>query len=214
MGMLVKRIGVVVVCLAGLAGCETTSANLNLANVFGAKADTGDSVEQSAPETKSASDKSVASEPESTGSIGAPLPQVPPPPSGENKAVVGVDPNDDLSLGKRQFRAQNYGLAERYFRRAVEKTPRDAEAWLGLAASYDRLKRFDLADRAYGQLLQIMGPTPEVLNNRGYSYMLRGDYRRARQLLLQAQAKAPDNPYVKSNLDLLARSQISHKGIE
>jgi tetratricopeptide (TPR) repeat protein len=217
MGMLVKRIGVVVVCLAGLAGCETTSANLSFPNFFGAKdqPDTSGSVEQSASaEKNSVADKSVASEPETTGSTGVPLPDVPPPPSGENRALMGVDPNDDLSLGKRHFRAQNYGLAERYFRRAVEKSPRDAEAWLGLAAAYDRLKRFDLADRAYSQLLQIMGPTPEVLNNQGYSYMLRGDYRRARQLLLQAQAKAPDNPYVKSNLDLLARSQISRKGIE
>jgi tetratricopeptide (TPR) repeat protein len=160
-------------------------------------------------------EKSAASEPETTGSTtGVPLPEVAPPPSGEERALMGSDPNDNLSLGKRQFRAQNYGLAERYFRHAVEKSPRDSEAWLGLAASYDRLKRFDLADRAYSQLLQIVGPTPEVLNNQGYSYMLRGDYRRARQLLLQAQAKAPDNLYVKSNLDLLARSQVSRKGIE
>ena len=52
---------------------------------------------------------------------------------------MGVDPNDDLSLAKQYYRQGNYGLAERYFRRAVESGPRDAEAWLGLAASYDRL---------------------------------------------------------------------------
>jgi Flp pilus assembly protein TadD len=44
--------------------------------------------------------------------------------------------------------------------------------------------------------------------------MLRGDYRRARQILRQAQVKAPDNPYVRNNLDLLARSQVNRKGIE
>ena len=86
-------------------------------------------------------------------------------------------PNDDLSLGKMHFRQGNYGLAERYFRRAVESGPRDAEAWVGLAASYDRLRRFDLADRAYDQALRAGRPTPEILNNQGYSYMLRGDYR-------------------------------------
>jgi Flp pilus assembly protein TadD len=128
--------------------------------------------------------------------------------------MVGSDPNDNLNLGKRHFRAQDYGLAERYFRRAVELAPRDSEAWLGLAASYDRLRRFDLADRAYSQLLKILGPTPEVLNNQGYSYMLRGDYRRAHQILVQAAAKAPDNPYVRNNLDLLARSQVNRKGVE
>src|SRR4051794_30588932 len=56
---------------------------------------------------------------------------------------------DDLGLGKYHFQAQNYGLAEMHFRRAVEATPGSAEAWLGLAASYDQLKRWDLADRAY-----------------------------------------------------------------
>jgi Flp pilus assembly protein TadD len=55
-----------------------------------------------------------------------------------------------LSLGKKYFRTINCGLAEKHFRAAVEKHPRDAEAWIGLAASYDRLRRFDLADRAYG----------------------------------------------------------------
>jgi tetratricopeptide (TPR) repeat protein len=198
---------IAVVCLAGLAGCETTS--MNLPTLFTSKdpADATGSINSSASTEKSA-------EPETTGSTGVATPVVPAPPSGENNAPMGSDPNDDLNLGKRHFRAQNYGLAERYFRRAVEKSPRDSEAWLGLAASYDRLRRFDLADRAYSQLLQLLGPAPEVLNNQGYSYMLRGDYRRARQLLLQAQAKAPDNPYVRSNLDLLARSQVSRKGIE
>jgi Flp pilus assembly protein TadD len=209
MGTRAKLNLVAVMCLAGLAGCETTS--MNLPSFFSSKdqADTTGSVEASA-----STEKSAAIQPETTGSTGAVAPVVPAPPSGENNALAGSDSNDDLSLGKRHFRAQDYGLAERYFRRAVEKSPRDSEAWLGLAASYDRLRRFDLADRAYSQLLQILGPAPEVLNNQGYSYMLRGDYRRARQLLLQAKAKAPDNPYVRSNLDLLARSQVSRKGIE
>jgi Flp pilus assembly protein TadD len=31
------------------------------------------------------------------------------------------------------------------------------------------LRRFDLADRAYGQAIRIVGPTAEILNNQGYS---------------------------------------------
>src|SRR3954469_12364671 len=47
-------------------------------------------------------------------------------------SLLGSDPTDDVSLGKKQYHVQNYGRAERYFRHAVEQHPRDAEAWLGL----------------------------------------------------------------------------------
>jgi tetratricopeptide (TPR) repeat protein len=196
-----KRVVVVAgMSLVWLTGCETTS--MKLPDLFSSK----DQVDTSASIEKS-------TEPDTTGTVPATGPDLAIG-SGEQTAIVGSDPNDNLNLGKRHFRAQDYGLAERYFRRAVELAPRDSEAWLGLAASYDRLRRFDLADRAYSQLLKILGPTPEVLNNQGYSYMLRGDYRRAQQILLAAKAKAPDNPYVRNNLDLLARSQVNRKGIE
>jgi Flp pilus assembly protein TadD len=95
----------------------------------------------------------------------------------------------------------------------VEAGPRDAEAWLGLAASYDRLKRFDLADRAYKQLYAMLGRTPELLNNQGYSYMLRSDYAHARTTLLEAQAKDPHNPYIANNLALLAESIRTHRAV-
>ena len=47
------------------------------------------------------------------------------------QGLLGSDPNDALSLGKKQYRANNFGLAEKYFRHAAELHPRDAEAWLG-----------------------------------------------------------------------------------
>src|SRR5262249_42220200 len=129
----------------------------------------------------------ISSLPETTGSIAVT------PEASSAEPVPPPDATDDLVVAKRQFRASNYGLPEQHFRRAVEKAPqgsaRDAEAWLGLAASYDRLRRFELADRAYSQALRIVGPTPELLNNYGYSYLLRGDYRRARAKLMLAHDK-------------------------
>src|SRR5450759_4623017 len=116
--------------------------------------------------------------------------------------------------GKKQYRANNFGLAEKYFRHAAELHPRDAEAWLGLAASYDRLRRFDLADRAYNQAIGILGPTTEILNNQGYSYMLRGDYKHAREKLAAAQRRDPGNKYVQNNLQLLEDSYRKGKAIE
>jgi Flp pilus assembly protein TadD len=110
---------------------------------------------------------------------------------------------DDLGLGKFHFRAQNYGLAELHFRRAVETQPGQTEAWVGLAASYDQLKRWELADRAYGEAIKLAGPTADILNNRGYSYLLRGDIRRASQDLSAAAAKDPANELIQNNLRTL-----------
>ena len=62
--------------------------------------------------------------------------------------------------------------------------------------------------------MKIAGPTAEILNNKGYSLMLRGDYRNARDCLLQALAQDPGNPYVKNNLDLLEVSFRKGKAIQ
>jgi Flp pilus assembly protein TadD len=178
----------------GLSGCETST---KLGDIFHSRSD----------EQTALTDQASADEPTTTGSIE-------PQPGAANAGLLGGDPSDDLAQGKKQYRAGNFGIAERYFRRAVESHPRDAEAWVGLAAAYDRLRRFDLADRAYDQVVAIIGPTPEVLNNRGYSYMLRGDYPRARSTLLAAAAKDPKNPYIKNNLDLLDKSFRSGKAVQ
>ncbi len=148
---------------------------------------------------------------------GSSAPLLPLPKAGTTVAhpgLYGADPYDDLNRGKLQYRAQNFALAEKFFRRAVESHPRDAESWLCLAASYDRLRRFDLADRAYGQAIAIVGPTAEILNNQGYSYMLRGDYTRAREKLIEAQRRDPGNRFVANNLKLLADSARTGKAIE
>src|SRR6266568_8985684 len=92
-------------------------------------------------------------------------------------------PSDEpLRLGMEHFGRGSYGLAERYFRDAVEKSPKDVTAWIGLAASYDRLRRFDLADQAYAQAIRLGGETVQVLNDQGYSMMLRGSLKEARRI--------------------------------
>jgi Flp pilus assembly protein TadD len=116
-------------------------------------------------------------------------------------------PSDEpLKLGIEHFNRGSYGLAERYFRDAVEKAPRDVTAWVGLAASYDRLARFDLADRAYAAAVRLTGETTDILNNEGYSYMLRGDLVAARKKFLKAYEREPDNPMIVNNLKLLNSS--------
>jgi Flp pilus assembly protein TadD len=50
------------------------------------------------------------------------------------------------------------------------------------------------------------------MNNQGFSYMLRGDYQRARAKLTQAIELDPTNPYIRNNLDQLERSMRSGGG--
>jgi Flp pilus assembly protein TadD len=128
----------------------------------------------------------------------------------EGALVTGVIPpshltpqHEPLSLGKRSYGVGDYGLAERHFRQAVEANPKSVEAWLGLAASYDQLRRFDLAQRAYDRVLALEGRSPSVLNNLGYHYMLKGNLGQARALLLEAAEKDPGNVIVQGNLRLL-----------
>jgi Tfp pilus assembly protein PilF len=190
---------VVTAGLIGLAGCSSTPKFADTASADKPSADAAASSDTTG---------SIVTQPAEPGPSGEPVAPLSAP------GLLGDDPNDDVQRGKKYFRSNNFGLAEKSFRSAAEKHPRDAEAWIGLAASYDRLRRFDLADRAYTEALRLVGPTAEVLNDEGFSYMLRGDYERAHKLLEQAQIKDPANPYVQANLDLLAQSYHEGKAVQ
>jgi Flp pilus assembly protein TadD len=184
-----RRVAAAVACLLTLNGCESSSnpgSSLQSASEIAQRPGPA-----GAPDRATSDDVSPKSDPAAA---------VAPHRQGAD------DQAEDRKLGKQHFRAARYELAERHFRRAVELRPDDLEAWIGLAASYDRLRRFDLADRAYDRAQKIAGPRAEILNNRGYSYMLRGEPRRAREILLQAQAQDPASPYIENNLALLELS--------
>ena len=117
-------------------------------------------------------------------------------------------PSDEpVRMGLEQFNRGNFGLSQRYFKDAVEKAPKDVTAWVGLAASYDRLRRFDLADQAYRQAIRLGGETVQILNDQGYSYMLRGDLSAARRKFQRAYTLDPGNPTIANNLQLLDGSR-------
>ena len=109
----------------------------------------------------------------------------------------------NVEKGQIHYKDGSYGLAEKHFREAVEKDPSDAEAWLGLAATYDQLRRFDHAGRAYNSVVNLVGYTPTVLNNLGYHYHLQGNRKSALRTLERARQADPDNIYISNNLDLV-----------
>jgi Flp pilus assembly protein TadD len=134
------------------------------------------------------------------------------PEAGNAPATLTVeDPSDTkyfasdepYRLGVENFDRGHYGLAERYFRDAVEKAPEDASGWVALASSYDRLRRFDLADAAYRRASDLAGETVQILNNQSYSLMLRGKLDAARAKFLRAAKLDPTNVTILNNIRLL-----------
>lgn len=136
---------------------------------------------------------------------------------GEGDAsLVGADTEDRRGLftmvpeseraiekAKLHFKNEDWGLAEKYFRQSVEENPNLTSGWLGLAATYDRLRRFDLAARAYKVVVKQAGYTAAVHNNLGYHHYLQGNTAKARKHFNAALAKDPGNPWVLNNLEKL-----------
>lgn len=130
-------------------------------------------------------------------------------PSPMPATVPEVPPNAALQEARQQFAAGAFGNAARYYEIATKFDPGSRSGWLGLAASYDRLRRFDLADDAYAEAEKVVGHRAEFFNNRGYSYLLRGDFNRAAKDLYRARDLAPESEAVRNNLALLRYAQTN-----
>jgi len=106
--------------------------------------------------------------------------------------------------GKARFTAGQFGLAANEFQAALVLKRDSVEILNALGATYDRLARFDLADRYYKDALALDPKDPQTLNNLAYSLMLRGDPQHAIPLLDVAQSATPD-PMIAANLVLAKR---------
>lgn len=191
-----NNLRIVTMVLAGnlaLAGCSTTSA---------VSTNETDSIQ-----TNSASLANLGVD-DHGNFIGAAWPSIP---ASDSTSIDGDKSRRYLELGQESFYGDNFGNSEMYFRKAVEIRPDSVSAWAGLAASYDQLGRFDLADRAYDQLNKLISPDmrARVDNNRGYSYLLRGDYKKAESLFNRANKIDPSLAEVDGNLQLLAEVRRS-----
>jgi Flp pilus assembly protein TadD len=120
----------------------------------------------------------------------------------DNKGSYTAD--GALTEARGHFRNNNYGYSAAYYKRVVELSPKDPEGYIGLGASYDQLRRYDLSDRVYASLYKLTGATAQYYNNLGYSYMLRGDLRKALINFRKARKLDPDNVVVANNIQLLS----------
>jgi len=127
-------------------------------------------------------------------------------PQSDHVSLKGDGSKVFLVSGQGHFKSQNFGLAEESFRKAVEARTDSPSAWLGLAASLDQLGKFNEADTAYRQVSALKSNSARVMNNWGYSFLLRGDYQKARTYLNRAQNIDPTLEEVQGNLHLLEKT--------
>jgi Flp pilus assembly protein TadD len=124
----------------------------------------------------------------------------------EIKNIGDYTADTALSEARAHFRNNDFGYSAALYKRVVELSPKDPQGYVGLGASYDRLQRFDQADRVYASLYAISGGTAQYYNNVGYSYMLRGNLSAALTNFRKAQKLDPDNIVVANNLQMITQS--------
>ena len=117
--------------------------------------------------------------------------------------VPDVPSGQELVAARTAFETGNFGFSARYFEQALRAAPDDMEACLGLAASYDWLYRFDLADPVYGTCRKIDEDNFLYFNNVGFSHLLRGELGKASVNFSQAGALRPGHPVVETNMKIL-----------
>ncbi|MDR3471047.1 MAG: hypothetical protein P4M09_05090 [Devosia sp.] len=111
-----------------------------------------------------------------------------------------------LIEARNHFRNSDFGYSAALYKRVAELSSKNAEAYVGLAASYDRLGRFDLADRVYASLYALSGGTAQYYNNVGYSNLLRGNLAAALTNFRKAKKLAPNSIVIANNLQILANA--------
>ena len=124
-----------------------------------------------------------------------------------SRPVIAMDGNrmdvhDPVGNGRALLVTGQYGLAIDALSRVLHDDPGNVRALNLMAEAYDRLHRYDLADRYHAEALEIDPNSVAALNNWGFSLLVRGDKVRAIELLRRAEAVNGDQPVVMANLRL------------
>ena len=126
----------------------------------------------------------------------------------DSVAADTADPRVRYAEGRAHLAADRLGLALSAFQRAHFESPADSQIVNALGVTYDRLRRFDLAQKYYRQALLLDGGSASTLNNLGYSLLLAGELKRAAETLAQAferGEKTPEAATIRANIALLKK---------
>lgn len=86
------------------------------------------------------------------------------------------------------------------FKKACDIRSGFAESWNAMGITYDQMRKFDEAEKAYMEALKINPNSAKYLNNLGFSYFSRGEYNQAAEAYKKALAFDPSNVQIRNNL--------------
>jgi Flp pilus assembly protein TadD len=119
--------------------------------------------------------------------------------------VLTVTPKDSRILERAGISAIEIGdrkLASELIGRAVESPAATWRAWNARGALADYDGDWPQADAAYAKAVALAPDRGEVVNNRGWSLILRGDWANAVSLFERASRADPKNERIANNLQL------------
>jgi Flp pilus assembly protein TadD len=121
------------------------------------------------------------------------------------KVLVGLHPNDGSTLERAAISAVRVGevaLAKGLTDHAVSLPGASWRSWNARGVVADLMRDFDKADSSYRRALELAPGQAEILNNLGWSRLLRGDWAGALAPLEEAAKLAPKNARVANNVEL------------
>ena len=113
--------------------------------------------------------------------------------------VTALANKSPYERGTVHFAAGSFGLALQSFQQTLQRDRKNIAALNAVAATYDRLGRYDLARPYYGRALALKSDSVQTLNNIGYSSLMQKSAHRARRYLDAALKIDADNVVVKQN---------------
>lgn len=121
------------------------------------------------------------------------------------EALLGHSPeNPELALqaGLAALRVGNIEKASRFIPIAIAGSNSSWRAWNAAGVLADHGCDWAAADKAYLEATNRASNEPALLNNRGWSLLLRGQWQEAYPLLERASAAAPKDERIRDNLEL------------
>lgn len=119
--------------------------------------------------------------------------------------LLQADPNNVRnaeSAGMAALMADDTDSARFFVEKAISLGKHSWRTWNTLGVLCDLQRDWDGADAAYASAEELSPGRPEVLNNHGWSLLLRGDWGPAAEILAKASKADPSSKRIANNLEL------------